>query len=129
MADLFSLLSPEDQQKTREWAAKRRQTKYNRDIPPELYLAAQLGYYYGWQAVVDFRRGYHIGIDVSGKKTKLSFTFAEASAFVEAAQKVHYRQMMDASKSNAAATVSSYDKEYAANNAAYVNELQDRAYQ
>lgn len=129
MADLFSLLSPEDQQKTREWATKRRQSKYTRDIPPELYLAAQLGYYYGWQAVVDFRRGYHVGIDAQGNKVKLAFTFAEASAFVEAAQKVHYRQMMDASKSSAAATVSSYDKDYATNNAEYVNEMAKRAYQ
>lgn len=129
MADLFSLLSPEDQAKTKAWAQKRMEAKYKRDIPPNLYLAAQLGFYYGWQAVVDFRRGYHEGIDEKGNRVKIPFQFEEASAFVEAAEKVNYRQMLDQSRSTAAAQVSSNDPDYARQNAEYVNGIAEKCYQ
>lgn len=129
MADLFSLLSPEDQAKTKAWARKRLEAKYKRDIPPDLYLAAQLGFYYGWEAVVDFRRGYHEGIDPKGNLIRHPFTFIEASAFVEAAEKVHYRQMLDQSRSTAAAQVSSNDPNYAQQNAKYINGIAEKCYQ
>lgn len=129
MADLFSLLTPEEQERTKKWAKARESSEYERAIPPKLYLAAQLGYYYGWQAVVDFRRGYHEGIDAKGNKTRISFTYEEAVAFVEAASKVHYRQLLDNGKINAATSVSSHDPTYAGKNAAYVNKVARSAYQ
>lgn len=128
MADLFDLLSPEDQAKTKAWAAKRRESKYKRDIPSELYVAAQLGYYYGWDALVDFRRGYHIGVNQNGKLVRLGFSFEEAVAFVEAAEKVHYRQMLDGSKANAATINSSNNKNYADRNADYINNIAEKVY-
>ena len=106
MADLFLLLSPEDKGKMEQWSAKQKENKYKQDIPQRLYIAAQLGYYYGWPAVVDFRRGYH-----------------EAIAFIKAAEKVHYRQMVDQSRTIAATQVSSNDQTYADRNADYINEV------
>lgn len=128
MADLFSTLSPEDQAKTKAWVKKRIESKYERDIPTGLYIAAELGYYYGWQAVVDYRRGYHEGISPEGKPIRHPFTMSEAVGFIEAAKKVHYRQMIDMNKANAAAHVSSHDPEYAKRNAEYVTRMQEKAF-
>lgn len=123
MADLFLLLSPEDKGKMEQWSAKQKENKYKQDIPQRLYIAAQLGYYYGWPAVVDFRRGYHEAIDNEGNRTQLAFTLDEAIAFIKAAEKVHYRQMVDQSRTIAATQVSSNDQTYADRNADYVNEV------
>lgn len=55
MANLIDMMAPEDQKLVRSWALTRSESKYKRDIPPTLYIAAQLGHYFGWQAVMDYR--------------------------------------------------------------------------
>ncbi len=127
MSNLLDFMSQEDREMVNQWAEQRRVSKYKRDIPTDLYLAAQLGYYYGWQAVVDFRRNYTEGIDKDGKRTRHAFGFVEASALVKAAEKVRYRTMMDEGKVYAATNVSSYDREYAQKNAEYVTSLSREA--
>ena len=123
MTDLFALLTPEEQAKTKAWVKRRETSEHEQEIPPKLFLAAQLGYYYGWQAVVDFRRGYHEGLDSKGNKTRIAFVYEEAVAFVEAARKVHYRQLLDNGKIQAATNVSSSSREYSDRNAEDVNNM------
>lgn len=128
MPSLIDMMSPEDQDTVKRWAKARKESRYKRDIPYQLYLAAELGYYYGWQAVVDFRRGYQAGIDKNGKTVRLSFEYEDAVGLVEAAKKVHYRQMMDSGRVNASTIGSSFDKDYSKNNCDYVNRLAEEAY-
>lgn len=117
------MMSAEDRQTMKKWATERRDSKYKRDIPPELYVAGQLGHYYGWQAVVDFLRGYMEGIDSDGAHSKLAFSFEQAVALVKAAEKVRYRIILDEGRIYAATNASTYDKKFAKDNAEYVNEL------
>lgn len=128
MPYLTDKLTPEDRKLVEDWAKERLDSRYKRDIPPELYLMAQLGYYYGWQAVVDYRRNYHEGIDDEGKACRLGFSYEDAVALVKAAEKVHYRQMMDNGRIEAANNVSSQDKRFSKNNANYVNKLAKEIY-
>lgn len=113
MASLYDLISEEDKKKVDRWAEERKNLKHATEIPPEYYLAAELGYYYGWEAKVAFSRGYNIGIDDYGKLIKLPYTFKEACADVKAAKKVKYRQIIDNNDIAAAANISSHDKNYA----------------
>ena len=128
MPNLLDLMTPEDRKTVEGWAVDRLNPQHKQDIPPYFYLCAQLGYYYGWQAVVDFKRNYHSGIDSKGNLTRLAFVLEEAVALVKAAEKLHYRLNIDSGKINAATTLSTNDKSYAKHNAEYVNKLQDEAY-
>lgn len=128
MPNLRDLMTPEDQELVKKWADERRNPKYKPDIPMPLYVCAQLGYYYGWQAVVDYRRGYQIGYKPNGEIELLEFKLEDAVALIKAAEKVHYRQMMDNGRVDAATNLSSHDKKYARNNRDYVNKLAKDAY-
>lgn len=123
MPNLLDLMSAEDRQTMKKWAAEKRDSKYKRDIPPELYLAGQLGHYYGWQAVVDYMRGYMEGVDEDGRHTKLAFSFEQAVALVKAAEKVRYRIILDEGRIYAANSISVYDKKFAKSNTEYVNNI------
>lgn len=125
---LTDKLTPEDRALVKSWGEERRNSKYKRDIPPELYLIAQLGYYYGWQAVVDYRRNYHEGIDDNGKPCRLGFSYDDAVALVKAAEKVHYKIMLDSGRIDAANNVSSSDKKFSKHNADYVNRIAKETY-
>lgn len=125
MAKLYDLLSDEDKQKVDQWAEDRKRSKYAREIPPELYLAAELGYYYGWEAKVAFTRGYMIGIDDDGKYVKLPYTFKDAVADVKAARKVKYRQIVDSGEIAAAANISSRSTEYAKGAVKFSNKVRE----
>lgn len=128
MPNLKDLMTPEDRELVKSWAEKRLKPKYKQDIPPGLFICGQLGYYYGWQAVVDFRRGYHVGITDDGKFTKMAFTFEDAVGLVEAASKVHYRLKTDEARMNSAHNASVYDKEYGKANAKYVENIERKAF-
>lgn len=123
MANLLDLMTEEDRQTVKKWAEEKRFTKHKIDIPVPYFICGQLGYYYGWGAVVDFRRGYHEGIKPDGTPCRLSFSLEDAVALIKAAEKVNYRIKLDEGRIHAASTVSSYDKRYANNNAEYVNTL------
>lgn len=90
MRGLYESLSAKDRAKVDSWVKARKEPQHDRDIPTEFYLMAELGFYYGWEAVRDFRRGFTLSYDAKGKQTNLSFTFEDAVAFVEAAKKVQY---------------------------------------
>lgn len=122
MPNLLDLMTEEDRQLVKKWAVERKTPKHKQDIPMPLFLAAQLGYYYGWDAVVDYRRGYHIGIE-AGIPKRYAFTFEDAVALVKAAEKLHYLLKLDEGRIHAATQVSSGDKKYAKANAEYVNQI------
>lgn len=129
MASLYDIMTPEDRAKMEEWAKERLRPKYRQDIPTGLFLCAQLGYYYGWDAVVDFRRGYHIGVKHdSGNYVKIPFTYEEAVGLVEAAKKVHYRLKLDEGSIVAANNASCVDSKNANKKIEAVNKLAEEAY-
>lgn len=88
---LLDLMSDEERITVRKWAKERLAPKYPHDIPVPFYTMAELNHYYGWEAVRELKRGYHIGIDENGKRERVEFTFEEASALIEAARKIEYR--------------------------------------
>lgn len=90
MSSLYEVLSTEDRQKVDNWVQTRSNPQYDRDIPAEYYLAAELGYFYGWGAVEAFLRGYIKNTNKKAKTNDLAFTFEDAVGFVEAARKVHF---------------------------------------
>lgn len=123
MAGLLEQLSPEDQAKVKEWSKKAKTSVHERDIPPELFIGAKLGYYYGWEAKVAFGRGYNIGIDENGKLVKIPYTFDEAVADVRSAEKVHYRKLIENGDIIASANISSRDKNWATETIKLTNKL------
>lgn len=136
MPNLIDLMTEDDKAWVKNLAAQRRTPRYKQDIPMPFFVAAQLGYYYGWQAVMDYRRGYSIGYEPeldehkkpTGKlkKVRLAFTLEEASGLIKAAEKVHYILKLDEGRIDAATNVSSQDRKYAKNNADYVNKIAQR---
>lgn len=126
MPNLLDLMTDEDKAWVKQRTIERTTPKYKQDIPMPLFLCAQLGYYYGWDAVVDFRRGYHTGYDAKGQITRYAFSLEDAVSLVEAARKVHYTIKLDEGRIHAATNVSSHDKKYAKSNADYVNNIAKR---
>lgn len=106
---LFDQLSEEDKAKVRSWADRAKNPRYDTDIPPELFIGAKLGVYYGWEARLTFGRGYSIGIDDDGKFVKIPYTFEEAVADVRAAEKIQYASMINSANFNASANISARD--------------------
>lgn len=88
--NLLDMMTDEDCKIVRDWARERLNPKYPQDIPIPYYTMAELGYYFGWQAVIDLKRGYHTGINKGGEPERVRFTIEEASALIKAAQKVRY---------------------------------------
>lgn len=123
MAGLFEQLSEEDKAKVRKWSENARHSSYSRDIPPELYIGAKLGFFYGWEAKVAFGRGYNIGIDEDGKFVQIPYTFEEAVADVRAAEKVQYRKLIENADIIASANISSRDSNWAKATIEYTNKL------
>lgn len=133
MPNLLDLMTEEDRQTVKQWTAERKSPKYKQDIPVPLYICAQLGYYYGWNAVLDYRRGYSIGYEPeldekehpTGKlqMVRYAFELEDAVGLIKAAEKLHYRLALDNGRINAASNVSSQDKKYAKSNKDYVNTI------
>lgn len=90
MINLLDLMTEQDKATVKRWTDEKLNPKYPQDIPIPYYTMAELGHYYGWQAVVALRRGYYIGINKKGEPERIQFTFEEANAMVKAAQKFNY---------------------------------------
>lgn len=112
MSSFYAQLNQEDKQIVDGWVEKATTSQYKRDIPYELYIKAQLGYFYGWQAIVAFARGYEIGLDDNGKYVRLPYTLEDAVADVKAAEKVHYRYAMENADFNAISSASIHNEKY-----------------
>jgi len=96
MSKNFLDLLPEDErEKALSRAQKRLERKRARrglDIAPEIYLAAEFGYYFGWDALMAIRRGYTV---VPGTNEKEVFTLEEAYLLLEGAKKVWASKLID----------------------------------
>lgn len=127
MAGLLEKLSPEDKAKVENWGRAAKNPRHDQDIPPEFFIAAKLGMYYGWEARVAFALGYIVGLDDENKPVKIPYTFDAAVADVKAAEKVHYRRMIDDGDIKAAASIASRGQEYAQNIIDFSNEVRRQA--
>ena len=81
------------------------------DIPPEFYNASELGYYYDWEAVMAYRRGYTIvpktdedlaedkragkDPDWTSKYKREMLTTQEAYYFIEGGRKIWYKKLSE----------------------------------
>lgn len=111
---LLDLMTEADRKLALERANKRIRRNKSRkgiDIPPEFYMASELGYYYDWEAIMAFRRGYTIvpKTDEDLEEDKLSgklpewtskykremLTTQEAQLLLEGANKVWYKKLIE----------------------------------
>jgi hypothetical protein len=90
--------------------AEKRLAKRTGQISPEMYLVAEAGYYFGWEAIVAIKRGYieYTGKDGTAKQSIL--TLEEVSTLVDAARKVWYTKVLDQSLGNMNANISANTK-------------------
>lgn len=115
MPNLLDMMSEEDRKKSKE-AFKQRMAgdvsfRRGQKIPPEIYITAELGYYYGWGAIETVKRGYVETFDENtGKKHKQLFTMEEACILVEAARKIWYSELVNTSRGTMVATGSALSK-------------------
>lgn len=123
MAGLFEQLNDEDKAKVRSWSRNAQSSRHERDIPPELFIGAKLGFYYGWQALIAFKLGYITTIDDEGKPLKIPYTFDDAVADVRSAEKVNYRNLIDSGDIVASANIASRDRNWAKKTIEYTNKL------
>lgn len=104
----------EERQKYEERAEKRlkkQESQKGLSVPPEFYNASVFGYYYGWEAIMAYRRGYTIvpktDEDLAedkrlGKKPEWTsrykremLTSTEAMLLQEGADKVWYKKLSE----------------------------------
>lgn len=109
MPNLLDLMTPEDRDIAHKNYLERKSgnTAYRKgmSIPPDIFIVAQLGYFYGWGAIETVKRGYVESFEVINKdgkriekRTKIPFTMEEASILVEAARKISYSGVVDAAR-------------------------------
>ena len=86
MANLLDLMTPKEREEAeKRFKARRvRQKNDHGKISYEVYLLAKLGYYYGWQAIIDARNN--------------KITFNEMMALVEGADKVWYSKLNETAR-------------------------------
>lgn len=112
MPSLLDLMSPEDKAK----AIARGQKRLNKNrgnsasISPELYITAEFGYYFGWDAIVAIKRGYIEKVDDEGETVLEPFTLDEVMALLEAAKKVWYAKLVETAHGSLVAGSAKYAK-------------------
>lgn len=94
---LLDLMSKEEAEKAIQRAKKRQESRKSKSVAvsPEMFLVGEMGYYFGWDAILAIRRGYTMTVDTEGKPIKEPFTLEEAEVLVEAAKKVWYSKVVD----------------------------------
>lgn len=109
---ILDLMSADEKQKALDRAEKRLSKKVSSgSVSPELFIVGELGYYYGWDAVMAIRRGYTVEYDSKGSIEKVPFTLEEATALIEAAKKVWYSKLIEQSHGNMVAGASKWSKD------------------
>lgn len=92
---LLDLMPEGEREKALQRAEKRlarNSARKGLDVPPEFHMAAEMGYYFGWDAILALRRGFTVE-PVSGNKEL--FTMQEAQLLLEGARKVWYSKLID----------------------------------
>lgn len=112
---ILDLMTP-DEQETMERAYDERMSgnvayRKGMRIPPEIYLLSELGYFFGWAAIQDAKRGYVEDFDeATGKRRKIPLTMAEVNILVEGARKVWYGKAVDTARATQTAVSSTMSK-------------------
>lgn len=91
--NLLEMMTPKEREKMKTAFEKRMagDGSYKRDkIPPMVYLLAEAGVYFGWQAIVDAKRGYTEATDEDGNEIKIPLTMDEFNGLVMAGRKFRY---------------------------------------
>lgn len=109
-------MSPEDKQKAIAKGKKRmeRSKTQTLDVSPEMFVIAELGYYFGWEAVVAIKRGFITTYDDKMNLKKSTFTLEEALALIEGAKKVWYSKVIDTAHGSFIAHRSAREREQGA---------------
>lgn len=95
MPDLFELLSEKDKEKVRGWAKQAMNPKHETEIPPEVYIIAEAGHYWGWSAIEAIIRGYIEMKNDAGKTIRHKLTTETVVALCKAERKLRYRELID----------------------------------
>lgn len=120
---ILDLMTPDERDRALKKAEKRLSKGESKSvaISPELYIIGEIGFYYGWDAVLAIRRGYTVGyardergnfIRKDGKLVEEPeiFTLEEATTLVEAARKVGYSKLIEQAHSQMVASASKFAK-------------------
>ena len=108
--NLLDLMTPKEQEKMKAAFQKRMagDGTYKKDkIPPLIYLLAEAGVYFGWQAIVDAKRGYTEAKDDEGKLVKIPLTMEEFNGLVMAGRKFRYSDYINQARGTRAGVSSS----------------------
>lgn len=108
--NLLEMMTPEEQAKMRAAFQKRMagDGTYKKDkIPPLIYLLAEAGVYFGWQAIVDAKRGYTEARDEDGNLVKILLTMEEFNGLVMAGRKFRYSDYINQARGTRAGVSSS----------------------
>jgi hypothetical protein len=102
---LFDYMKPEEVQRMKKAYAERMSGNSNyktAPVSPIVYMLAELGYYFGWQAIVDAKRGYTDG--------DIPLTMDEVSELTRAGRKIAYSQIINNARGTQVATGSVISK-------------------
>jgi hypothetical protein len=108
--NLLDLMTPKEQEKMKAAFRKRMagDGTYKKDkIPPLIYLLAEAGVYFGWQAIVDAKRGYTEAKDDEGNLVKIPLTMEEFNGLVMAGRKFRYSDYINQARVTRAGVSSS----------------------
>ena len=108
--NLLDLMTPKEQEKMKAAFQKRMagDGTYKKDkIPPLIYLLAEAGVYFGWQAIVDAKRGYTEAKDDDGNLVKIPLTMEEFNGLVMAGRKFRYSDYINQARGTRAGVSSS----------------------
>lgn len=90
MASFLEKLSKEDQDKVKLWVDRAKSPAHETDIPPELYIIAEHGFYFGFEAVKTALAGFYEAITEDGKKVIRPYTLEMVVGLNQAVRKVRY---------------------------------------
>ena len=114
MSNLLSLMSEDDQKAALEAYDSRMKGdgSYKRNkVSPVMYLLAEFGIFYGWEAIAAAKRGYiETFNEHTGKREKMVLTLEEISALVDAGRKVKYSEYLNQARGTQVATGSVLSK-------------------
>lgn len=108
--NLLEMMTTEEQEKMKAAFKKRMAgdgTYKKNKIPPLIYLLAEAGVYFGWQAIVDAKRGYTEAKDDEGNLVKIPLTMEEFNGLVMAGRKFRYSDYINQARGTRAGVVSS----------------------
>lgn len=99
MANLLDLMTEKDRKVALDAYEKRMHgdnTYRKAKVSPIAYLLAELGIYFGWEAIAAAKRGYIETFDEhTGKRKKLPLSMEELGTLAEAARKVRYSEYLN----------------------------------